>query len=44
MMEVLELPELTFDERRHIYKLNGVALPSVTTVMKPLSGDVYGSH
>lgn len=43
MMEALELPELTFDERRHIYKLNGVALPSVTTVMKPLSGDVYGS-
>lgn len=43
MMEVLNLPELTFDERRHIYKLNGVALPSVTTVMKPLSGDVYGN-
>lgn len=43
MMEVLKLPELTFDERRHVYKLNGVALPSVTTVMKPLSGDVYDS-
>ena len=43
MMEALNLPELTFDERRHIYKLNGVALPSVTTVMKPLSGDVYGN-
>ena len=28
MMEVLNLPELTFDERRHIYKLNGVALPA----------------
>jgi hypothetical protein len=35
-------PELTLDERRHIYKLNGFQIPSVTTVMKPLSDSFYG--
>lgn len=36
-----ELPELTFDENGHIYRLNGVEVPSVTTLMKPLSDDYY---
>lgn len=35
--------ELDFDERTHTYKLNGVVLPSVTTIMKPLSNDKYST-
>ena len=34
---------LAFDEKSHTYKLNGVALPSVTTIMKPLSDDKYST-
>lgn len=37
-----EYPELTFEDERHIYKLNGVIIPSVTTLMKPLSEAIYG--
>lgn len=37
-----EFPELTFDEAPHIYRLNGLEVPSVTTLMKPLSAAVYG--
>jgi hypothetical protein len=33
---------LTFEEKEHIYRLNGVIIPSVTTIMQPLSGKVYG--
>lgn len=33
---------LTFDEIKHIYKLDGVEIPSVTTIMKPLSEAAYG--
>lgn len=36
-----EFPELTFDEAGHIYRLNGLVVPSVTTLMKPLSDDYY---
>lgn len=43
MVTINEFPELSFDEARHIYKLNGFDIPSVTTTMKPLSDDVYGS-
>jgi hypothetical protein len=43
MMQVAEYPELTFEERQHIYKLNGVAIPSVTTIMEPLSDQVYST-
>lgn len=42
MIEVREFPELMFDERKHIYTVNGFFVPSVTTVMRPLSEDVYG--
>jgi len=42
MVTVATFPELTFEERRHIYKLNGVQIPSVTTIMRPLSDNVYG--
>ncbi|MCL1986708.1 MAG: hypothetical protein FWG64_01885 [Firmicutes bacterium] len=37
------LPELTFDEHRHIYKLNGAIIPSVTQMMRPLSNAYYGT-
>ena len=42
MVTVKEFPELVFEEQRHRYLLNGLAVPSVTTLMKPLSDDVYG--
>lgn len=42
-MGMPNLKELTFDERKHTYHLNGMLLPSVTTLMKPLSETVYGS-
>lgn len=35
--------DLAFDERSHTYKLNGIALPSVTTIMKPLSDNKYST-
>ena len=36
-----EFEELRFDEARHIYILNGLEIPSVTTIMKPLSNAEY---
>lgn len=38
-----EFPELTFEDAGHVYKLNNAIVPSVTTVMKPLSDDYYQS-
>lgn len=37
-----ELKELEFEERKHTYLLNGIEIPSVTTLMEPLSSKVYG--
>lgn len=42
MTEIPELQELEFEESGHIYKLFGMEVPSVTTLMKPLSSKVYG--
>lgn len=42
MFEVKDCPELTFEEAKHIYRLNKLPIPSVTTLMKPLSSAVYG--
>lgn len=42
-MEMPNFKELEFDESKHIYTLNGISVPSVTTLMKPLSDTVYGS-
>lgn len=39
----LKLPELVFDESKHIYTVNGFTIPSVTQVMRPLNSDHYGS-
>ena len=33
--------ELQFDERKHIYSIDGVFIPSVTTIMRPLSNELY---
>lgn len=41
MVEIPEFPELNFEEEGHIYRLNGLVIPSVTTLMKPLSDDFY---
>ena len=37
----LEMPGLEFDEATHTYRLDGNVLPSVTTIMKPLSAFEY---
>ena len=42
MIEIPKFPELEFEENRHIYKLNGIGIPSVTTIMRPLSESYYG--
>lgn len=41
MIEIPEFTELSFEEERHIYKLDGVEIPSVSTIMKPLSASLY---
>lgn len=41
MVEIPQFPELTFEEDTHTYRLNGLTIPSVTTLMKPLSDDFY---
>lgn len=40
-MEIITHNELEFEGKKHVYKLNGFAIPSVTTVMKPLSAFCY---
>ena len=41
MAEIPSLPELEFDEGSHVYRIGSEILPSVTTLMKPLSADFY---
>lgn len=36
-----EFPELSFETEGHIYKLNGIEIPSVSALMKPLSDSFY---
>lgn len=36
-----EFPELTFDEESHIYRLDGVEVPSVTKIIEPLNREKY---
>ena len=43
MVTIPEMSELTFEERGHIYRLDGMVVPSVTKLMKPLSDDFYQS-
>ena len=42
-MDELVLNELAFDDSEHKYYLNGTELPSVTTIMQPLSQAEYGT-
>ena len=39
----LVFSELSFDEGPHVYKLNGVEVPSVSQIMRPLSDHHYGT-
>lgn len=41
VIEIPEFPELEFEERKHIYRLDGIQIPSVTQLMKPLDDMVY---
>ena len=41
MVEIPSFSELTFEESAHTYHLNGIEIPSVTTLMKPLSAETY---
>lgn len=41
-LNIPQLPELTFEEDSHTYRLDGLIIPSVTTLMKPLSEVYYG--
>ena len=41
-LTIPKLSELTFDEASHTYRLDGLIIPSVTTLMKPLSEAKYG--
>lgn len=41
MIEVPELPELTFEDSTHTYRLNGIVIPSVSTLMEPLTAAKY---
>lgn len=38
---MVHFPELEFEERNHVYLLEKVPVPSVTTIMKPLSEAYY---
>lgn len=40
-IDVPKFDDVEFDEATHTYRVNGVVLPSVTTVMKPLSSSFY---
>lgn len=40
-VKILETPELRFDEKSHIYRLDGVEIPSVSRVMEPLKASSY---
>lgn len=41
MIDIPTFDELTFEEEKHIYRLNGTYVPAVSTVMKPLSQALY---
>lgn len=40
-VEAPELPELTFDDESHIYRLDGNDIPSVSRIMEPLKDANY---
>lgn len=40
-VKIPDMPELRFDEKSHIYRLDGVEIPSVSRVMEPLKASSY---
>lgn len=42
MIVIPEMDGLTFDSKAHVYSINGIPIPSVTQLMKPLSDSEYG--
>lgn len=36
------IKELVFDEEWHSYSVNGIKVPSVTRIMKPITAQIYG--
>jgi hypothetical protein len=36
-----EFTELAFEDSKHIYRLNGKRIPAVSTILKPLSSELY---
>lgn len=41
-MNTFDFEELKFEESKHVYTLGGIQIPSVTTIMRPLSNALYG--
>lgn len=41
MIKELKLPEMTFDAPTHTYRLDGLVIPSVSTIMEPLKVELY---
>ena len=39
----MKIPQIDFDEEKHVYRMDGVVYPSVTQIMKPLSMEKYSS-
>lgn len=37
----IDMTGLVFEETKHIYTLNGITIPSVSTIMEPLNADKY---
>lgn len=37
----IDMPGLEFEETKHVYTLDGIIIPSVSTVMEPLNADKY---
>lgn len=42
MVTIPEFEELKFEENTHTYTIDGIELPSVTTIMEPLKNKAYG--
>lgn len=40
-MKLLSVQGLTFDEVEHVYRVNGIVMPSVTQIMRPLKDTEY---
>jgi len=41
VVEIPKIPELQFEEVTHTYRLNGIVIPSVSTIIEPLNSVKY---